>query len=223
MIERLADVALFSGVSREEIQRLLEEVSVSSKRYHQGELILDQASPYRELYILLRGQSYARMLDFRGRELKIETFKAPSVFAPAVLFASMNYMPGSVIADSTVEVAIIDKEGVLRLCALDQRFLKNYLRLISDKFLFISKRLGAMSFKTIREKLANYLLDLKGDREGRVTLPMPLEKLAGYFGVSRPSLSRVIGQLEEQGVIRKEKKVIQILDIDALLEEAPED
>ena len=80
-----------------------------------------------------------------------------------------------------------------------------------------------MSFKTIREKLANYLLGLRQDAEGNITLPVSVEELSSFFGVSRPSLSRVFGSLEDEGIITKSQRTVRILDIDSLIRDAPDE
>ena len=59
----------------------------------------------------------------------------------------------------------------------------NYARTLSDKLFF-------MSFKTIRQKLASYLLRLyKLQQQEHITLDRSQQELGDYFGVSRPSRS----------------------------------
>ncbi len=223
MIEKLTETILFSNISTEDLGTLIEETSFSHSRFKKNETILYQGTPYEELCLLLSGECHSRVLDFRGRELKIERFIKGAVFAPAVLFASDNSLPGSVIADSDVETIHLTKDTVMELCTRSREFTKNFLGLISDKFGFISGKLTAMSFRTIREKLAYYLLSLPPEPDGSIVLSMTIEELARYFGVSRPSLSRVFGKLESQGVLKKRNRNITILDIDVLLEDAPDE
>ena len=45
---------------------------------------------------------------------------------------------------------------------------------------------------------------------------MSIEELAQYFGVARPSLSRVIADMQAEGLIEKDKNIYTILDLSAL-------
>jgi CRP-like cAMP-binding protein len=74
-----------------------------------------------------------------------------------------------------------------------------------------------LTFKTIKEKIANYLLTLPKDKDQNVTLDSSIEELSNLFGVSRPSLSRAFSELEEKKIIQKNKKKIKILDGNKLI------
>jgi CRP-like cAMP-binding protein len=76
----------------------------------------------------------------------------------------------------------------------------------------LSDKLYFLSFKTIRQKIANYLLKLPA-KEGVVTLDRSQNSLAEYFGVTRPSLSRELANMQEEGLIEMERKTIRILNL----------
>jgi CRP/FNR family transcriptional regulator, dissimilatory nitrate respiration regulator len=206
---RLKRVGLFSDIPEADLSLLLQRIPLTEKKYIKGQSILHQGAEYTRLYILLYGTCYGEITDITGKTIKVEDFHAPTMLAPAVLFASQNTMPGSVVAKRECEVMIIDKSSILTLCSLDTRILKNLLNLISNKFVFISGKLAFFSFKTIKEKLANYLLGLPEQTGGQRIMAHSMEELAEFFGVTRPSLSRVVAELVQQGIIeRRGKKVI---------------
>ena len=120
--------------------------------------------------------------------------------------------------DQNSAALIISKNDFLSLCLQSEKILNNYLHLISDKFVFISKRLNFMSFKNIRGKIANYLLSLPKQKDGAVIIPHSIEELANFFGVTRPSLSRVLLEMEEQQIIKREQKTVKIMDKIRLLD-----
>jgi len=103
---------------------------------------------------------YGEMVDVTGKTVKIEDFNPPSILASAVLFATNNRMSGSVVAKTDCEIIAMSKQSILTLCSLHNQFLNNLLNPIPDKFLFISYKLIFYSFKTIKEKLAHYILSL---------------------------------------------------------------
>jgi DNA-binding GntR family transcriptional regulator len=51
-----------------------------------------------------------------------------------------------------------------------------------------------------------------GLSKASVTLNQSQTELADFFGVTRPSLARALAELEEEGIIRAERREITILD-----------
>jgi CRP-like cAMP-binding protein len=213
---------IFHGIPNEMRAKLLALTSPRITGYPKNSIVLAQGKAYDSLHVLLSGECYAEMLDSRGKVLRLETFVAPYSFAPAVLFASDNRMPGSVQTMTACRIAVFSREDILKLCSKSELVLENLLRAVSDRFIFLSRRISFLSFRTIRGKVVHYLRNLTaiktGDAEtngrGTVRLDMSQEKLAEYFGVTRPALSRVFGSLEEEGCIVRRGREIEIISIE---------
>jgi CRP-like cAMP-binding protein len=77
-----------------------------------------------------------------------------------------------------------------------------------------------LSFKTLKGKLAHYLMDLDRHQKqtGEILIPRTQEELAELFGVARPSLSRTLRELHHQGIIEANGRKVTIIDRNALLE-----
>ena len=75
-----------------------------------------------------------------------------------------------------------------------------------------------MSFKTIKEKFSQYIFTLLRPGENKVVLPKSHQELSEFFGVSRPSLARVIRELERKHIIEHNRREIVIKDMDRLKE-----
>ena len=217
-MHHLKQLSIFKDISEQELDDLFKKLPLTERQYKKGMPIMLQGSEYRELHILLTGYCYGEITDVTGKTITVEDFHPPSVLASAVLFASQNSMPGSVFAKTDCDILKIKKEHILTLCSANRQFLHNFLKLISDKFLFVSQKLTFLSFKTIQEKLAHYLLSLKETAGGGKQFLHSLEELADFFGVSRPSLSRVLIQLENQGIISRSGKNVVIKDKGRLIE-----
>jgi len=216
-IERLRYTSLFKSWESRELKELFSKIQVIEKKFIKGSMILIQDDPYNDLYIITDGTGYAEMVDYSGKNVKIEDLNAPYIVATAILFAKENKLPVSVTAKDDVTALIIKKEDILKISSMDPRFLKNLLHDISDKFTFIAKRLSFLGFKTIREKIANYLLSLKKDKNNRIKIPVSLEELSDFLAIARPSLSRTLIELENEGIIKRNNKMIEITDPDKLI------
>ncbi len=75
-----------------------------------------------------------------------------------------------------------------------------------------------MSFKTIKGKVAHFLLQQAGEKFHSVELKNTQQQLADLFGVTRPSLARVFGEIQKEGLIRITNKTVTLIDKKALNE-----
>ena len=97
-------------------------------------------------------------LDVYKRQ--VEDIAAPRAIAPLFLFGEENRYPVEVTANEPTEVIEIPKTSVLELFRKNEQFLENYMNLSANYARTLSDKLFFMSFKTIRQKIASYLLRL---------------------------------------------------------------
>ena len=94
--------------------------------------------------------------------------------------------------------------------------LLNYLNSISTRAQFLSQKLQFLSFKTIKEKVAHFFLQKADDKFHSFELSNTQQQLADLFGVTRPSLARVISEMQQEGLIKIEKKTVTLLNKNGL-------
>ena len=107
-------------------------------------------------------------------------------------------------------------DDFLKLLHLNTRLLKNFLNSISSRAQFLSRKLNFLSIKTIREKIANYILQKAGDRFHSIELKNTQQELADLFGVTRPSLARVLSEMQKEKLIIIDKRTVTILNKEKL-------
>jgi CRP-like cAMP-binding protein len=203
---------IFRGLSAAEIEKALNSVPHRLKKYRLGTLIFQAGERIDVLAIVLSGMVKGEMTDLTGRIIKIEDIPAPRAIAPAFMFGSKNLFPVNVIAVADTELMIVERQSFLSLLKEDNRVLVNFLNLISNRSQFLSEKIKFLNFKTIKSKLAQYILDLPETRKNEVKLDRTQNDLADYFGVARPSIGRALGELEETGIIETKSKLIVIKD-----------
>ena len=197
---------LFSGISAEVLSDDLKDVNYHTKVYRKGDILARQGDICNRLVILTKGSVRG------GRLIKVEDITAPRAIAPLFLFGNENRYPVEVTANEATEVIEIPKTSVLMLFKKNERFLENYMNLSANYAHTLSDKLFFMSFKTIRQKLASYLLRLSGQQQSeQITLDRSQQQLSDYFGVSRPSLARELAHMQEDRLITVDRKQITIL------------
>ena len=198
----LINTPLFRNVSLEEIENIFGELNIRENRFKKGEILVLQDEPANRLIILLAGSVEAQMTAPSGKVVKVEDVEAPNPLAILFLFGQDNRFPVQATARENVDAIVLPKQSVLKMLSMNETILKNYLDISADFASRLSRKLHFMSFRTIRQKIAMYLLHLaKVSGSDTVGLDKTKAALAEYFGVSRPSLEREMTRMQQEGLI----------------------
>lgn len=210
--EILCQSPIFRGISSVDLQELFNQIHYQVKKYQKNDLIAHGGEICDRLLIIQQGSVKAEMTDYSGKTIKIEDMIAPWPLATAFLFGKENRFPVTVTATSNVEMVLVAKPEFVKLLQLNALILNNYLNTISTRAQFLSQKLKFLSFKTIKQKIAHYLLEKSGDRLQTVEIQQSQGQLAEMFGVARPSLARTLGEMVQEGLIEVQRGSIKILD-----------
>ncbi|WP_167610725.1 Crp/Fnr family transcriptional regulator [Maribellus sediminis] len=209
---------VFRGISEDETRNLLGQIHYQVRKFQKDEVVVFAGDTVQDLLIVMAGSVRGEMIDYSGKTVKIEDIEAPKPLAAAFLFGKENRYPVTVTANKKASVLAIPVPEFLKILQLNTLLLRNYLNSISSRAQFLSQKLNFLSFKTIREKVAHFLLQQVGDRYHSFELKNTQQQLADLFGVTRPSLARVLGGMQAEGFIKIEKKTVTLLDKNALNE-----
>lgn len=214
LVEILSSSYLFNGISSDEIQSLLYNNEYKIKEYTKNDVFALAGDKVNHLMIVLEGAMIARMVSESGKFIQIDKIDEGRIIAPAMLFATDNVFPVNVIPENEAKVFFMHKESFLKAMNQNKILLHNFIRIVSDINRFLSTKIHSLSLKTIRGKLAEYILQ-EVEKQGRATsmiLPLTKQELADKFAVARQALSRSLSELEEEGLISVNSKEIIILD-----------
>lgn len=212
----LTKTNIFNGLNEESIVGLLQDRPVRIREYSRDEYVAYSHEVCNDMLIVIQGSVRGEMTDFTGKRLKIEDIVAPRPLAAAFIFGRENKYPVDIIANEKATVLVIPRDVLIYLLQHSELVLKNYLNVISSRTQFLSGKIRFLSFRTIREKIANYLLGHVGHGNNSVTMTQSQSELADFFGVTRPSLARALAEMEGEGIIRAERREITILNREKL-------
>ncbi|HKK42290.1 MAG TPA: Crp/Fnr family transcriptional regulator [Bacteroidales bacterium] len=216
--DRLARSPLFRGLTGRDFEALLNVTVYRTRNFRAGTMIAQSGEPVSSLIIVTEGKVKGEMVDYDGRIIKIEDIPAPGALAPAFMFGRRNIYPVNVIALTDSVLFYIERKDLLDLFMKSERVLINFLDMVANRSQFLSDKIRFLSFKTIRSKLAHYLLGLSEKHGNTFRLDLTQEGLAEFFGVTRPSVARELGRIEAEGYISASGKNIVILDRNGLSE-----
>lgn len=216
--EKLILSPIFKGLTTNELKDLLENNHYQIQNFDKGEIVALQDEPCNRLIILIEGYVKAEMADASAKVVKVEDVHAPNPLAILFLFGKDNRFPVQVTAQERVSALVIPKSSVLNVLQQSQTVLHNYLNISAMYASMLSKKLHLMSFRTIRQKLAMYFLDLTKPNLTKAELDRTQLALSEYFGVSRPALARELGNMQNDGLIEVNKRQVKILDRNRLVQ-----
>jgi CRP/FNR family transcriptional regulator, dissimilatory nitrate respiration regulator len=215
---QLLQAPLFKRLTITDIEAIISAVPHRIRKFQAGSMISQSGEPVNALMVVISGIVKGEMVDYAGRVIKIEDIPAPGALATAFIFGNKNSFPVNVIATSDGELLLIEKPDFLKLLMRNDMILVNFLDMISNRSQFLSEKIKFLNFKTIKDKLAHFILQKSENDKSSITLDMTQSDLADFFGVARPSVSRALGELEEEGLIEAAGKKIKILNRKRLTE-----
>jgi CRP-like cAMP-binding protein len=218
MFNQIEQCLLFKGLPLAQIEQLLQKTHYQLRKFNKEDLIAVSETEITSLLILIDGSVRGEMTDDSGKTIKIEDIESPNLLAPAFLFGNQNRFPVDIIANSAASIIYIQKSDFVNLLQFNSQILTNFLNNISNRAQFLSGKLKFLSFQTIKGKLAHYFIQQsKKVGKDEFVLPKSQSELAEMFGVARPSLSRAIREMDNEGIIKAEGKNIKIVDEKALM------
>lgn len=213
--EILTGCPLFRGMDANGIKALLSPDSMAVDSFAKGDLVARRDMAYSGLMIILCGSAVGTFTYPSGQTLEIEAIEAPELIAPAFLFGGYNRLPVDVVAQTNIEVLTLHRGYIFELMQENMLILSNFIDIISNGAGVWQKKIYALSFRTLKQKLASYLLDHTA--EGISTVPVPdIREIAEYFAATRSSLVAVIDGLEKKHVIKIVGDNIEIVNRRAL-------
>ncbi|MEI7830145.1 MAG: Crp/Fnr family transcriptional regulator [Prolixibacteraceae bacterium] len=217
MYDIIYNSPLFKGLTIVELNTLFLQIQFQVKTFRSGEILAHAGDDVNRVILLLNGRLQGEMIDFAGNSLKIEELEPPQMVAAAFLFGPKNIFPVYLSAKTDGKILVIPKKEFIVLLSRESRVMVNYLNIVSGKAQFLSGKITFLSLKTIKEKIAYYLLQkMKNGESGIIKVEQTQTNLADLFGVTRPSLTRTILEMEKRGILKWSRDQVSISDLKQL-------
>jgi CRP-like cAMP-binding protein len=217
IIIKLQKCKLFSHFTEENLKSILSNNKTSLKSYNPNDVIFIEDEPCNHLSVILSGKIDIQKFDSDGNVLIVSTMEDGNVFGENLLFGDRNQYPMSVICKDVSEVLHISKEKVYELCETDHIFMLKFFRILSNKAVALSSKLKQVSMKSLRQMICHFLMIKYNKSENSlIQLNMTKKEWSDKLGVQRPSLSRELIKMKEEGLIDYDRRSITILDIEAI-------
>lgn len=220
---QLQQLQIFHNLTEEELKKSLVCSQATVRKYKKNEYIFQQGDAPKKLYFVLEGEIELGSINLNGKVTRISRVTVGEEFGEVEMFLRQSAYSGYARAKKEVSVLEVSQSffggRCERNCVHHSKVVFNMLQLFAEKADKHNHQIEVLTSGNLRQRVAAYLLE-NSNPDYRVKLQMNREDLAAYLNTTRPSLSRMLLNLQEEGIIQiVNRKVIEILDCDRLQEE----
>lgn len=170
-------------------------------------------------FYLISGEIRVFKMDRQAKEVEVVRIKPGDFFGEAAAFTSSRYPAyAEAVADS--EVIYFDKQKFFQRLDKNPAVARFFIKLLAEKCLILNERIESLGLKTVRQRLAQYLLSrCSGQLDCLVEISVKKADLARLLGTVPETLSRTLKAFQQEGLIEVRGRKIKIKNCPRLRQE----
>ena len=215
-IELLKKSMLFKDMSEQEIKDSLSYLDAKEKSFKKGTKILRAGSRTSCMGMVIQGSVTIESNDIWGNRTILSHVGKGQFFAETYSVLANETLLIDVVANEDTEILFLNSCNITKISVhsntLQTKLLLNLLAISSHKNLALSGRSFHISLKTIRGRVMSYLNSMaiqKGSSE--FDIPFDRQQLADYLNLDRSALSKELGKMQDDGILKVKKNHFNIL------------
>jgi len=221
----LSECMLFRGMASQELSALLDCLDFRVRRFSRNDIVNIAGDPFEGVGVILSGQADVIKENNAGERMIMTMLKPGDLFGEMAAFSGVGKWPATVVAHTDCSIIYVPADKLTgqceKTCAGHRRLIINMLGILSKKALTLSKKLEYLSIRSVRGRIANFLLEhYKNNGQAIFMLPMNRNEMADFLNITRPSLSREMSRMRDDGILDFHRSSVRITDIAALKEAA---
>ena len=211
----LKHIRLFDGISPSDMQEMekitrMEEVKRRQPLYLPGD-------PSSSVYLLKKGRVKIANTAPSGKEVTFEILEPGEVFGELEVLEDTPRSTSAEALDDTL-ICVIPRKKFDQYLAMHPNVTVKLTKLIGLRLRKIQSRVEDLVFRDVPARLAHLLLELRKndgipERQGiRLKVKLTHQEMANLIGCSRETVSTIIGQFRDQGLLQIDGRTLIILN-----------
>lgn len=216
--QRLNDVKyLFDHLDEKERETCLR--TCRRRDFSKGEILVSQGDSCQALLIVGSGEVARQRYTSGGAFATLDVCERGCVLGAEILLQEQNHFSYEIEALSSGSLLSLSKESFLTLTEQYPQLQENLQKVLADYIQQQDTRIELLSQRSIRQKIAFYLISQSDGNPTHYECRMPGSKevSARYFALPRQSLSRELLTMEKENLISVNARNVTILDYEALV------
>ncbi len=223
-LKTLKQMALFEGLSPDELRRLNENL-LHRKVFPAGTHVITVAQPGDVVYVLLEGSVKIYVDQVDGSEVILAFLGPGDTFGEMGMIGSAGRSASVLTLEKCVCLAM-NRAAFLQSLRTINTLAYNLVRLLSRRLRLANEQVQALSTLDVRGRVARQLLAFaqrygEANPKTEITIPLRLTQtdLASLVGASRERVNQVIVDFKDSGFLSVDAKHhMTVHDVDALIE-----
>ncbi len=213
--EYLCKNSILRHAHPENLDAYLTDKNVYLKKYTAGEIIISPECKEKYVCIIMTGRAIVATSTSPDNTL-LKIINENDVFGIANLYSDNESFPSVITAKGDTTAILIDGGAFKALIENDKEMLISYLSLLSNKIVYLNKKISTLTAKSTEKKLCVFLAE--NERDGVFDQTVSMSSLSEMLNIGRASLYRALDALSYHGLIIRDGKKILIPDKYALLQ-----
>ena len=217
LMTALTKCILFKNLNETNINFLLRAVEYQLETYQKSQTLAIEGDPCDRIGVVISGKIELQNICPSGKIMTLTQLESGMVFGEAILFSGNHTYPITITAAAKSEILFFKKKDVVHMLTHHPQVLENYLSLLSNRLFMLNGKVKTLSLETLRQKLCDFILkEYKKQKKLTLDIKMNRKEMSEHLSVQRPSLSREMINMQDEGLIEFDKHSITILDLEAL-------
>jgi len=207
----LQKLRLFSGMTEGEISAALPALHAREKQIGKGRALLCAGDVTDRLGLVLEGSVTIESNDAWGNRSILSHVGKGQIFAETYALLDGEPLLVDVVTNEDCRILFLRTGSARELASLSVpwafKFTTNLLAISALKNLHLSGRSFHTAPKTVRGRVMAYLNTVSLQAKSReFDIPFDRQQMADYLNVDRTALSKELGRMQDEGLIRTKKK-----------------
>jgi CRP/FNR family transcriptional regulator, cyclic AMP receptor protein len=205
----LRTLPLLSRLSDSELVGLIPKLQHRS--YPRNTLMLSAGEKTDALYVIVSGKAKILIDDGHGREVTLATLGSGEFFGE-MSFADEKPRSASVLAAEACDVLYIPRAPLMECLKHNVDAAMYMLKITVGRLRQADQKIAGLALMDVRGRVARLLIDFAHDVNGVALVAIGSEEIARMVGASREMVSRVLKEMCEAGLVKRDKRKIIVLD-----------
>lgn len=194
----------------------------TSQFYHKGQTIFQQGNPVLGMHCIHQGKVKMSKVGGDGKEHIMRLVRQGDVMGFRPLLSGGPYTTSAVALEDSV-VCLVPRPDVLHLIQSNRQFANVLLQQMAAGLGEAEERLLRMAYKPVRERLAEALMVVRRTFGPANPSSVPFstalsrEDLAALVGTAKETVSRLLTEYKDEGIISTRGSQITILSEERLV------
>ncbi len=217
LVELAHGMEFFSGVPVDGVELSLERMNGVRRSFRRGETVVHAGFRAERLMAIASGRLFVYEQTSEDHPVLVRELGRGSVLGLWILHVpEITCWPGTVVAAEDTVLVSFDMDRTRTFMAsggpLVARLALNAAKILSRELFSTWRKLAVMDAPSIEARIRVYLseLDNESGGTGEGTVTFNRERMAEYFGVTRPALSRSLGRMRDLGLIEWRKNSFKL-------------